>query len=49
MDISKIKDLQNKIKLNKDKYGIEKDYKKKKVLKLKIMIDELKIRLERLK
>lgn len=49
MDVNRINDLRNKIKLNKDRYSIEKDFKKKRVLKLKIMIDELKIRLERAK
>jgi hypothetical protein len=35
--------------LNKDKIKLEQDYKKREILRLKIQIDELKIKIERLK
>jgi len=49
MDYQKIKDLMDKIKLNKVKLNIEKDSEKKEKLRRDIMIDELKIRIEKLK
>lgn len=49
MNIEKINKLNGTIKLNKDKMRLEKDYKKREILRLKIMIDDLKIRIERLK
>lgn len=45
----KIKALQIKIRSNKDKLSIEKDYRKRAELRLKIQIDELKIKLEQLR
>jgi hypothetical protein len=49
MDTEKINDLMNKIKLNRVKMNMEKDLEKKEELRKKIMIDELKIKIERLK
>jgi hypothetical protein len=49
MNIEKINKLNGTIKLNKEKMRLEKDYKKREILKLKIMIDDMKIRIERLK
>jgi hypothetical protein len=49
IDYQKIKTIQEKIDKNKKKLIVETDYKKKEVLKLKIKIDELKIKLERFK
>lgn len=49
IDYHKIKNLQIKIQGNRDKLKIEKDYKKREILNIKIKIDELKIKLERLK
>ena len=49
MNIEKINNLNGTIKLYKDKMRLEKDYKKREILRLKIMIDDLKIRIERLK
>ena len=48
MNIQTINKLYGIIKLNKDKMKLEKDYKKREILRLKIMIDDLKIRIERL-
>lgn len=49
MNIQVINRLNGQIKINKDKMKIEKDFKKRGILKLKTMIDELKIRMERLR
>jgi hypothetical protein len=49
VDYEKIKQLQVKISKNRDKMINEKEYKKKEILRLKIQIDELKIKLEKLK
>ena len=49
MNIEKINKLNGTIKLNKDKMRLEKDYKKREILRLNIMIDDMKIRIERLK
>ena len=49
MDIDKVNKLNGTISINKDKLRIETDYKKKEILKLKIQIDGLKVKLERLK
>jgi len=48
-DIEKINKLYGTIKLNKEKIKLEDDYKKREILKLKIQIDEVKIKIERLK
>jgi hypothetical protein len=48
-DIKKINKLYATIKVNKDKIRLEEDYKKREILRLKVQIDELKIRIERLK
>jgi hypothetical protein len=48
MDFQKINDLNDKIAVNTAKMNGEKDYKKREILKLKIQIDQLKVRLERL-
>jgi hypothetical protein len=49
MNIEKINKLNGTVKLNKEKMRLEKDYKKREILRLKIMIDDMKIRIERLK
>lgn len=49
IDYKKIKKLKETIQKNRDKMSIEKDYKKKQVLEIKIKIDELKVKMERLK
>jgi hypothetical protein len=49
MNTEKINKLNGTIKLNKEKTRLEKDYKKREILRLKIMIDDMKIRIERLK
>ena len=49
MNIEKINKLNGTIKLNKEKMRLEKDYKKREIMRLKIMIDDMKIRIERLK
>jgi hypothetical protein len=49
MNIEKINKLNGTIKLNKEKMRLEKEYKKREILRLKIMIDDMKIRIERLK
>lgn len=49
IDIKKITKLENNIKKNKDRLLLEKDFKKKEILKLKISIDQLKIKIERMK
>jgi hypothetical protein len=49
MDQDRIRDLKGKIEVNKAKIGNENDFKKKEILRLKIKIDELKIKIERLK
>jgi hypothetical protein len=48
-DVEKINKLYATIKVNRDKIKLEDDYKKREILRLKIQIDELKIRMERLK
>lgn len=48
MNIDKMNKLNGTIRINRDKLKIEKNFKKREVLKLKIQIDELKVRLERL-
>lgn len=49
MDINKINKLIGQNKIKKDKLKIEDDYKKREKLKLEIQINEIKIKLERLK
>jgi hypothetical protein len=49
MDIDKINKLNGTISINRDKLKIEKDFKKREILKLKIQIDGLKVKLERMK
>lgn len=49
MNIETIKKLNGTIRINRDKLKIEKDFKKREILKLKIQIDGLKARLERFK
>jgi hypothetical protein len=49
MNIDTINKLNGNIKINKDKLRMEKDFKKKEILKLKIRIDGLKVQLERYK
>lgn len=49
MNFDKIYQLKNQIKKKKQKLKNEKDIKKKQVLRLKISIDEINIKIERLK
>jgi hypothetical protein len=49
MEIDKINKLNGAININRDKLKIEKDFKKREILKLKIQIDGLKVKLERIK
>jgi len=49
VDYAKIRKLKETIQKNKDKLSIEKDYKKRQVLEIKIKIDGEKVKLERLK
>ncbi len=49
MNIDTINKLNGNIRINRDKLKIEKDFKKREILKLKIQIDGLKVRLERFK
>lgn len=49
MDYNKIREIEDRIKENKKKLNIEKESKKREILKLKIGIDEYKIKLEKLK
>jgi len=49
MNKDKVKKLTGTININRDKLKIEKDFKKREILKLKIQIDGLKVKLERLK
>lgn len=49
MNYQKTRQIENRISLNKKKLTEEKDSKKKEILKLKIGIDEYKLKLERLK
>lgn len=48
MNYKKVRELQERIKGNKEKMRVEKDYKEKKRLKYLIGIDEFKIKLEKL-
>ena len=48
MDYNKIKKLNSEIAINKEKLESETDFKKKEKLRLKIKIDTLKIKMERL-
>jgi len=49
MDYKKIRKYQDRIKGLKEKLNGEMDYKKKQIIKLKIEIEEKKIKIERLK
>lgn len=49
INFERIRDLNNSIKKNKDKLKTETEFQKKEVLKLKIQIDDLRIKIERLK
>ena len=49
MNYQKIHCIQQRIDKNKKKLNVEKDTKKKEILKLKNAIDEYKIKIERLK
>ena len=49
MDYKKIREIEERIKENKKKLNIERESKKKEILRLKIAIDEYKIKLEKLK
>ena len=48
IDYDKIKKLKGEIAINKDRLQTETDFKKKEKLRLKIQIDTLKIKIERL-
>ncbi len=47
MDYKKINKLREEINKNKKKLSVEKDYKKRRILGLKMKIDGLKIEMER--
>ena len=49
MDFEKIKQINERVIKNREKLMKEKDFKKKEILRLRIQIDELKEKLERLK
>lgn len=49
MDYQKIRQMEDRISKNRFKLMEEKDSKKKEILRLRIGIDELKVKLERLK
>lgn len=49
MDYQKIRQMEDRISKNRLKLIEEKDSKKKEILRLRIGIDELKVKLERLK
>jgi len=49
MNLVKIKNIEERIVKNRQKLQTEKDSKKKNILRLKIGIDELKVKLERSK
>jgi hypothetical protein len=49
MDYQKIRQMEDRISKNRLKLMEEKDSKKKEILRLRIGIDELKVKLERLK
>ena len=49
MDIKKINLINQNLKNRKQKYTLERDYKKKQILGLLIQIDRLKLRIERLR
>jgi predicted DNA-binding protein YlxM (UPF0122 family) len=48
VDFNKIKKCEETIKRNKEKLNIEKDFNKREKIKLKIKIEELKIKIERI-
>ena len=49
IDWNKIKTYEETIKKNKKKFNLEKDIKKREQINLKIKIEELKVKLEKLK
>jgi hypothetical protein len=49
MNFEKIKQINERVIKNREKLMKEKDFKKKEILRLRIQIDELKEKLERLK
>lgn len=49
MDFKKIRKMEDAITKNRQKLMNEKDNKKKEILRIKINIEELKVRMERLK
>ena len=49
MNIQMIRNIEDRITKNKKKLNEEPDNKKKQILRLKIQIDEMKVKLERLK
>lgn len=48
VDFNKIRKFEETIKRCKEKLGIEKDFKKREKINLKIKIEEIKIKIERL-
>ena len=48
MNLEKITQIEQRIKQNKEKLQAEKDQKKKTILRLRISIDEIKVKIERL-
>lgn len=49
MNLYKIRDIEERVNKNRNKLMNEKDPKKKEILRIRIQIDELKVKLERLK
>jgi hypothetical protein len=49
MNFYKIRQIEDRITKNREKLMNEKDFKKKEILRVKIQMDELKVKLERLK
>lgn len=49
MNYQKTRQIEDRITKNRKKLMEEKDYKKKEILRIRIGIDELKVKLERLK
>ena len=49
MNYQRVRQIEDGITRNKKKLTEEKDYKKKEILRLRIGIDELKVKLEKLK
>ena len=49
MNFQKIRKIEDTITKNRKKLSLEKDYKKREILRLRIAIDEYRVKLEKLK